>query len=87
MKTVNPKSSPKSHICVPVSCKLCSPGFLANAGPITAGDAQKGGHFVQLCDTRDIPLVFLQVMMMMMIMMTMTPGLPAELLHVGVPGL
>jgi len=35
-------------------------GFLANAGPITAADAQKGGHFVQLCDNRDIPLVFLQ---------------------------
>jgi len=35
-------------------------GFVANAGPITGGDAQKGGHFVQLCDTRDIPLVFLQ---------------------------
>merc|ERR1719410_2002788 len=37
---------------------LC--GFLANAGPVTAADAQKGGHFVQLCDNRDIPLVFLQ---------------------------
>jgi len=35
-------------------------GFVANAGPITAADAQKGGHFVQLCDNRDIPLVFLQ---------------------------
>jgi len=35
-------------------------GVCANAGPITAADAQKGGHFVQLCDNRDIPLVFLQ---------------------------
>jgi len=35
-------------------------GFLAICGPITAADAQKGGHFVQLCDNRDIPLVFLQ---------------------------
>ena len=35
-------------------------GFLANAGPVTAADAQKGGHFVQLCDNRDIPLVFFQ---------------------------
>merc|ERR1719510_340108 len=35
-------------------------GFLVNSGPITAGDSQKGGHFVQLCDNRDIPLVFLQ---------------------------
>ena len=23
-------------------------------------DAQKGGHFVQLCDNRDIPILFLQ---------------------------
>lgn len=35
-------------------------GFLSNCGPITAGDAQKGGHFVQLCDTRDLPMVFIQ---------------------------
>merc|ERR1719427_268116 len=35
-------------------------GLLANAGPVTAADAQKGGHFVQLCDNRDLPLVFLQ---------------------------
>ena len=35
-------------------------GFLANSGPITAQDAQKGGHFVQLCDNRDMPIVFLQ---------------------------
>lgn len=35
-------------------------GFLINAGPITAADAQKGGHFVELCDNRDIPLIFLQ---------------------------
>lgn len=35
-------------------------GVLANSGPLTAGDAQKGGHFVQLCDNRDIPIVFLQ---------------------------
>ena len=51
-------------------------GFLVNSGPLTAGDSQKGGHFVQvklkktwmkpelypqqLCDNRDIPLVFLQ---------------------------
>jgi len=35
-------------------------GFLCNCGPITSADAQKGGHFVQLCDNRDIPLVFIQ---------------------------
>merc|ERR1712013_953820 len=35
-------------------------GFLINSGPITAGDSQKGGHFVQLCDNRNIPIVFLQ---------------------------
>jgi 3-methylcrotonyl-CoA carboxylase beta subunit len=35
-------------------------GILANSGPITGPDAQKGGHFVQLCDNRDIPIIFLQ---------------------------
>ncbi|XP_023321293.1 methylcrotonoyl-CoA carboxylase beta chain, mitochondrial [Eurytemora carolleeae] len=35
-------------------------GVLINAGNITGADAQKGGHFVQLCDNRDIPLVFIQ---------------------------
>jgi len=35
-------------------------GVLANSGPISAADSQKGGHFVQLCDNRDIPLIFLQ---------------------------
>jgi len=35
-------------------------GILANSGPITGADAQKGGHFVQLCDNRDIPILFLQ---------------------------
>lgn len=35
-------------------------GLLGNAGAISAADAQKGAHFVQLCDMRDIPLVFLQ---------------------------
>ena len=27
---------------------------------ILGADAQKGGHFVQLCDNRDIPILFLQ---------------------------
>ena len=35
-------------------------GFLINCGPITSADGQKGAHFVQLCDARDIPLIFLQ---------------------------
>jgi len=35
-------------------------GVVANCGPLTGADAQKGGHFVQLCDNRDIPLIFLQ---------------------------
>jgi len=35
-------------------------GILANTGqPIDVSEGQKGAHFVQLCDTRDIPLVFL----------------------------
>ena len=35
-------------------------GWLVNCGPISGPDAQKGAHFVQLCDNRDVPLVFLQ---------------------------
>lgn len=35
-------------------------GVVANCGPLTAADAQKGAHFVELCDARDAPLVFLQ---------------------------
>ena len=36
-------------------------GLLINCGaPITGADAQKGAHFIHLCDSRDIPIVFLQ---------------------------
>ena len=35
-------------------------GLLMNCGQLSAADSQKGGHFVQLCDRRDIPIVFLQ---------------------------
>ncbi|GAA1316029.1 carboxyl transferase domain-containing protein [Leucobacter albus] len=35
-------------------------GIIANNGVLFAESAQKGAHFVQLCDTRKIPLVFLQ---------------------------
>jgi len=37
-------------------------GIVANAtaeGPIDVSEGQKGAHFVQLCDSRDIPIVFL----------------------------
>lgn len=35
-------------------------GWVVNCGPLTGPDSQKGAHFVQLCDTRDVPIVFLQ---------------------------
>lgn len=35
-------------------------GFLVNCGPLEAADGQKGAHFAFLCDSRDVPLVFLQ---------------------------
>ena len=35
-------------------------GVLVNCGPLDADDAQKGSHFVQLCDNRAVPMVFLQ---------------------------
>lgn len=35
-------------------------GVIGNGGDITQLDAQKGAHFIQLCDQRNIPLLFLQ---------------------------
>lgn len=35
-------------------------GILANNGVLFAESAQKGAHFIQLCDQRGIPLIFLQ---------------------------
>ncbi|TRY79910.1 hypothetical protein TCAL_12773 [Tigriopus californicus] len=35
-------------------------GVLGNGGDITQQDAQKGAHFIQLCDQRSIPILFLQ---------------------------
>lgn len=42
--------------------KLCNQvvGICANSGHLTAQDGQKGSHFLQLCQTRNIPVVFLQ---------------------------
>ncbi len=35
-------------------------GLVANCGTLSAPDAQKGAHFMELCDARDVPIVFLQ---------------------------
>ena len=35
-------------------------GILANNGVLFSASAQKGAHFIQLCDRRGIPLLFLQ---------------------------
>jgi len=35
-------------------------GILANFGPLSAADAQKGAHFSLLCGERETPLIFLQ---------------------------
>lgn len=35
-------------------------GIVANNGELSQQAALKGSHFVQLCDQRDIPLLFLQ---------------------------
>lgn len=45
-----------------VSVFCCSHlvGILANNGALSNEAALKGSHFVQLCDQRDVPLVFLQ---------------------------
>jgi len=38
----------------------CPIGIIANNGVIFSEAAQKGAHFIELCSTRNIPLVFLQ---------------------------
>ncbi len=35
-------------------------GILANNGILFSESAQKGAHFIQLCNTRNIPMIFLQ---------------------------
>lgn len=35
-------------------------GVLANDGPLDTTAAVKGTHFIRLCDSRDIPLIFFQ---------------------------
>ena len=42
--------------------KICDQlvGICANAGPISKADGQKGAHFLQLCDSRNTPVIFLQ---------------------------
>jgi len=35
-------------------------GILANCGSLSSPDGQKGAHFVQLCDFRGLPMIFLQ---------------------------
>jgi 3-methylcrotonyl-CoA carboxylase beta subunit len=35
-------------------------GIIANQGFLTSESAQKGAHFVQLCEQREVPIVFLQ---------------------------
>ncbi|AZY94096.1 methylcrotonoyl-CoA carboxylase [Paracoccus sp. S4493] len=38
----------------------CPVGIIANNGVLFSEAAQKGAHFIELCSTRNIPLVFLQ---------------------------
>lgn len=42
--------------------KICDQlvGICANAGDLTSPDCQKGAHFLQLCDGRNIPVIYLQ---------------------------
>ncbi|GAB6021650.1 hypothetical protein CHUAL_004234 [Chamberlinius hualienensis] len=35
-------------------------GVVGNSGGLSAGDGQKGAHFISMCNQRDIPLLFLQ---------------------------
>ncbi len=35
-------------------------GIAANCGILNEADGQKGSHFLQLCDARDVPVIYLQ---------------------------
>ena len=35
-------------------------GIIGNNGVLFPEAAEKGAHFIQLCDSRDIPIIFLQ---------------------------
>ena len=34
--------------------------FISNCGPVEQSEGQKGAQFVQICESRDVPIVFLQ---------------------------
>lgn len=50
----------KTLICGFASIKGHKVGILANNGILFSESAQKGAHFIELCDQRNIPIVFLQ---------------------------
>ncbi|GAN76798.1 methylcrotonoyl-CoA carboxylase beta subunit [Acidisphaera rubrifaciens HS-AP3] len=47
-------------VCVTAHIHGHPVGILANNGPLFSESAAKGAHFIELCDQRHIPLVFLQ---------------------------
>lgn len=47
------------HTCMCVQTRHLV-GIVANNGELLYEAALKGSHFVQLCDQRDVPLLFLQ---------------------------
>lgn len=52
-----------THLCVCVCTYIHTShlvGIVANNGELLHDAALKGSHFVQLCDQRDVPLLFLQ---------------------------
>jgi 3-methylcrotonyl-CoA carboxylase beta subunit len=49
-----------SLVCVTAHIHGYPVGVLANNGPLFSESALKGAHFIELCDQRHIPLLFLQ---------------------------
>lgn len=70
------KSGLSAYVCVCVHARHLV-GIVANNGELLYDAALKGSHFVQLCDQRDVPLVFLQ---------NTAPAAAATLSHTRVNG-
>jgi 3-methylcrotonyl-CoA carboxylase beta subunit len=50
----------RSLVCMTAHLHGYPVGILANNGPLFSDSAAKGAHFIELCDQRHVPLLFLQ---------------------------
>lgn len=61
-------------------------GVIGNAGPLTYQDGLKGSHFVQICQQRQLPLIFLQNSGPVEEHLAFTKGLSTEDLYQAIKG-